>query len=54
MNTELALWGWYVEGITGQDPEEEEPPVVQCHICLGPAYDLGEEIDCGNCGRIEL
>ena len=30
----------------------ECPPVVQCHRCGGNAYDLGEEIDCENCGVI--
>ena len=26
------------------------PPVIQCYVCGGTAYDLGTE--CENCGRI--
>lgn len=31
-----------------------EPPVVQCHKCDGSAWDLGDRIDCGNCGIISI
>ena len=42
--------GWWTEL-----PEPEpEPPIVQCHICGGHAYDCGEYIDCENCGEIRL
>jgi len=40
--------GWWTE-----EPEPEpEPPITQCHICGGQAYDLGDKIDCENCGII--
>ncbi len=32
--------------------QEPETPVAQCHKCGGRAYDLGERIDCENCGVI--
>lgn len=37
--------GWWTE-------EPELPPIIQCFECGGQAYDLGDEIDCENCGRI--
>lgn len=40
--------GWWTE-----DPEPE-PKVVQCHLCGGRAYDLGDQIDCENCGVVDL
>jgi hypothetical protein len=39
--------GWWT-----QEPEPE-PPVTQCHICGGHAYDLGDKINCENCGIVE-
>ena len=33
---------------------DPEPEVVQCHICGGRAYDLGDRIDCENCGVISV
>lgn len=39
--------GWWTS-----QPEPEYPPMCQCHICDGNAYDLGSEIDCENCGVI--
>lgn len=32
----------------------EEPKCTQCHICGGKAYDLGDHIDCENCGIVEV
>ena len=32
----------------------EEPHVVQCHKCGGQAYELDGEIDCENCGIVDL
>lgn len=32
---------------------EREPDIVQCHLCGGQAYYLGDTIDCENCGEIE-
>lgn len=30
------------------------PSVVQCHKCDGSAWDLGDRIDCENCGIIHI
>jgi len=38
--------GWWTE-----EPPQE-CPITQCHRGGGQAYDLGDEIDCENCGRI--
>ena len=46
-----ALYG---VGPWTQQPEPDHPPVVQCHVCGGQAYDLGEEIECENCGVIPV
>ncbi len=49
--------GEAVEALYGTGPwtpqPEPETPVVQCHKCGGRAYDLGETIDCKNCGVIK-
>jgi len=49
--------GEALEALYGAGPwtpqPEPEPPVVQCHVCGGQAYDLGDEIDCENCGIVE-
>lgn len=44
-----ALYG---VGPWTEEPEPE-PPVTQCHVCGGQAYDLGDRIDCEKCGVIE-
>jgi hypothetical protein len=41
--------GWWTE-----EPQPDCPPIVQCHICGGHAYDLGGKIDCENCGIVYL
>ena len=42
--------GWWTE-----EPEPPDlPPIIQCHICGGQAYDLGDKIDCENCGIVKL
>lgn len=41
--------GWWSEE---QYRQPVCPPVVQCHVCGGHAYDLGHEIDCEKCGVI--
>lgn len=33
---------------------ERLPPVVQCRRCDGQAHDLGDRIDCENCGMYEV
>ena len=33
---------------------DQLPDVTQCHVCGGRAWDLGKEIDCENCGKIEV
>lgn len=38
--------GWWTE-----EPDAE-PPVTQCPICGGRAYDLGDWLDCENCGEV--
>jgi hypothetical protein len=41
-------------GVGPWTPEPEpEPRACQCHKCGGRAYDLGDKIDCENCGEIE-
>ena len=40
--------GWWTER---REPGPQ-PPVIECHVCGGHAYDLGPEIDCENCGVI--
>jgi hypothetical protein len=39
--------GWWSGNV-----HEEYLPIVQCHICGGQACDIGNEIDCENCGKI--
>ena len=35
--------------------EEQEPPICQCAICLGNAYEIAHDlIDCENCGEIDI
>ena len=34
--------------------EAQEPPVVQCHKCTGRAWDLGDVIECENCGIVSV
>jgi len=42
-------------GVGPWTPEPEAvPECVQCPRCGGRAYDLGEALDCENCGRYEL
>ena len=41
--------GWWTE-----EPHPDCPPVVQCYKCGGNAYDLGDEIDCENCGIVSV
>ena len=43
-----ALYG---VGLWTPEPEQE-PRIVQCHRCSGQAYELGERIDCENCGIV--
>ena len=39
--------GWWTE-----DPRNPYcPPIVQCPRCGGHAYDLGDTLDCENCGE---
>lgn len=47
-----ALWGagWWSE----DQRQATYPPVVQCFKCDGNAYDLGNAIDCENCGEIPV
>ena len=40
--------GWWTREL------EPEPPVVQCRVCGGRAYDLGDKIDCENCGVVAV
>lgn len=42
--------GWWTE----EPPQEQLPPIVPCHKCGGQSYDLGDEIDCENCGIISI
>lgn len=35
-------------------PGPDCPPVVQCCQCGGQAYDLGDRLDCENCGVVFL
>jgi len=40
--------GWWTE-----DPRDPYcPPIIQCPVCGGQAYDLEETLDCENCGEI--
>lgn len=39
--------GWWTRG---SDPE---PPITQCYVCSAQAYDLGDFIDCKNCGIVK-
>ena len=39
---------------TEEQPAPYQPETVQCCECGGRAYDLGDKIDCENCGIIEL
>jgi hypothetical protein len=48
-----ALEALYGAGWWTEEPEPE-PPVVQCHVCGGRAYDLGNRIDCENCGIVAM
>lgn len=48
-----ALYGVGYWTDMGED-ELDCPPIVQCHICGGNAYDLGDKLDCENCGEIGL
>lgn len=41
--------GWWTE-----QPIPDCAPIIQCHKCGSQAYDLGDEIDCENCGIIPL
>ena len=40
--------GWWTD-----DPRNPYrlPPIVQCPRCGGHAYDLGDKLDCDNCGE---
>ena len=38
--------GWWTQ------QNEPEPEIVQCLRCGGSAWDLGDTIDCENCGVI--
>ena len=38
--------GWWTE-----EPKPQ-PPVIQCRVCGGHAYDFGYNIVCENCGVI--
>jgi hypothetical protein len=46
-----------LEALYGAGPwtlqPEPQPQVVQCHKCGGRAYDLGDVIDCENCGVVK-
>lgn len=47
-----CLYGteWWTEG----QEQPDLPPVVQCHRCGGQAYDLGDKLDCENCGEFSV
>lgn len=42
----------YGPGPWSREPEPDWPPLVQCHRCSGNAYDLGDRINCEDCGII--
>lgn len=46
----------YGTGWWSREPRSESdcPPIVQCPHCNGHAYDLGNKIDCENCGIVLL
>lgn len=50
--------GEALEALYGTGPWTPEPeylpPVIQCRVCGGRAYDLGNEIDCENCGLVSM
>jgi len=47
-----ALYGAGPWSDYGLERETERPQIIQCHICGGNAYDLGDELDCENCGTL--
>ena len=47
-----AIEALYGTGWWTHQPDADCPPVTQCHKCGGRAYDLGDTIDCENCGKI--
>lgn len=46
-----------LEALYGAGPwtrqPEQEPEVVQCEVCGGSAYDMGDEVDCVHCDLVE-
>lgn len=48
-----AVEALYGTGWWTREPDNPYlPSIVQCHVCGGQAYGLGEQIDCENCGKI--
>ena len=56
LETGESLEAAYGPGPWSPDPwesaEMELPQIVQCYKCGGNAYDLIDELECENCGRI--
>ena len=53
LETGEPLEALYGSGWWSVPEYNNQPPVVQCHVCGGHAYDLGDRIDCENCGIVE-
>jgi len=55
LKTGEPLEALYGTGWWTREPEPDlGPEVVQCPRCGGQAYDLGSELDCENCGIVEV
>ena len=54
LETGEPLEALYGTGWWSREQERDCPQIVQCFRCDGNAYDLGDTIDCENCGVIAI